>query len=139
KLPLNFEENNHIVFAKEKEITGSLKGLCEISPFLAPFLNEDELVEGTIQFDLGLKGTATKPNLTGSFSWKQGRLDILKTGGLFSHICAFGIAKGDRLIIESLVAMDEKNGAVFAKGEIELNAELDFPFALQIDASHMEV
>lgn len=139
KLPIYFQENGSLVFAREEEIAGSLKGLCEVSPFLAPFLDEDELIEGTIQFDLGVKGTAAKPDLTGGFSWKHGRFDILKTGSLFSHICAFGIAKGDCLIIESLVASDEKNGAVFIKGKIELKPELDFPFALQIDASRMEV
>ena len=138
-LPIHFQKDLKIVFPKEEKIAGSLKGLCEISPFLAPFLDEDELVEGAINFDLGLAGTALKPDLMGSFSWKQGRLDILKTGGMFSQICAYGMAQGDCLIIESFVASDEKNGAIFAKGKIELNPALNFPFALQIDASCMDI
>jgi hypothetical protein len=141
KIPLQIQciKAPWIAFNKGEQMTGSLSGDADIAPFLAPFLYEDEHVEGLASLDLKLLGTPEHPELSGSFSLDQGTLDMLKTGAMLTQIVLHGHIEKNMLIIDSLKAKDEERGTVFSHGNIELSIDKHFPFEFKLLLHNMEL
>jgi hypothetical protein len=140
EMPLQFNPKPFsLTIDTEKPVCGKASGSCDITPFFSPFLQEDRTVEGLVTLDATLAGTLAHPLFSGHIAWHEGKLDVLPTGGVFSGIELEGKFSDSRLHIQKLHATDESKGKVSALGYIELSGARHFPFALEIEASDMEV
>src|SRR5581483_10755021 len=100
---------------------------------------DGEIVEGKITTRLKFLGTPAHPLVNGTFDWENGKVDILKTGGILTHIFMNARIDNNHFVIKKCTAKDEKHGELHATGTMTLSAKEEFPFRLHCHAKKMEL
>lgn len=131
--------SKQVKISSQLALKGKIAGKIHVEPLLAPYLNEDECIEGELTAAIDISGTVAHPSFTGKLSCSNGKLDIFKTGGLLSDIAFDATLKNRQIDIHSMTATDEKVGKVVAKGFLQLEPAKAFPFSLHMNVDTMEI
>ena len=122
---------------KEKNrLFGTLQAEFDLSTLLSSYLDEDELVEGVVQLDATINGTAEKPVWIGSLSWHEGKFFVPVIGTTFGNIEMHGTLHDNQFVIESLHAKDENEGRFTATGWIKNLLSKKFHYELNGKSSN---
>lgn len=139
-LPIQIQKAPFFVTVlRNKKFEGKVTGTTDVAPFFTSILDEDQLVEGVVSLNTKITGTLDRPKFGGSLTWKDGKLDIIRTGCVFSGITMQSSFRDNILHIDSFQATDEKKGQVSAKGNLQLSFEKKFPFELDITSKELEI
>ena len=114
---------------------GSCDGEIDLGLYFERQIEENEEIQGLCQFSFTFHDKDNHPHVLGEIEIKDGFLNILKTGGVFSDL-EMKIGVNDSVLTaHSIKATDGQDGTYTGSGNIEFSFEKNFPFELRLEAS----
>lgn len=139
-LPLHLTPEAPVVhFDYEAPIAIALSAEGSLTPVFEFFAAEDLIMSGEGKVAVNIGGTLNSPLVTGEASVQHGTLESFVFGTLLHDITAEIIASGDRIIINSFNAYDQKSGLLNGEGEMTLSREKGYPFSLQFKLDNLHL
>lgn len=138
------QKTGHFPFFRiptNKPIYGFIQGQCDLQSLIAPWMEEEEWAEGTLQVRSTIRGTLESQAISGEVSLTEGKLDILALGGVLSDITIHGTLYGKDIYVDDLRASDEKKGRLQGTGVLLLPIPDKRPFSWQskLNCSNVEL
>ena len=136
QLAVHFPWHNYLQFALEQTgaslpMRGDIKAEMDVAA-LQLFIDTDQTtVQGRLETDLTLDGTAQAPLLKGEILFKDGYIRQAETGTVLSDIQLYATAEAQRINIVTAFARDGEGGKISAQGHLDWH---DFysPQAIQL-------
>jgi len=120
----------------ESPLEGSFTGKADLHALMSLFPQEEHRVRGMLNADLQLSGLVEDPELTGEVALADGYYENWSTGTVLDRMTLLMVARENRLVIEELRATDGQRGTLEGKGQVELEADRNFPFEVSLDMSN---
>ncbi len=119
------------------EISGALEGEIKDFDFLVALVPDIEAISGRLQSDIRVRGTASKPIISGGVNFDQGSLKLTTPGLNLKNIQATIKAK-------SGTVLDLQAGASSGKGDVKINGTIDLAdekpeFSVAVNGRDFEV
>ncbi|MFA6916599.1 MAG: translocation/assembly module TamB domain-containing protein [Parachlamydiales bacterium] len=115
----------------------ALKASGALGPILDIFIPHVNAVTGYLNLTLNVKGTSTKPIISGIIALEKGSYENLETGTFLKDITIKARAEDSSITIEELYASDGKDGALNGKGRLTIDPKQGFPFELNCKLEKM--
>jgi translocation and assembly module TamB len=129
----------HISSPPEGEVSGTLQADIDLEKLIAIRLPEDQRMRGRIAVTFGLQGTVGHPRVLGDMHLSAGRYENMLTGTVLREIEAGVVAEGRRIELRRLHARDGKDGTLSGTGWVELDADRDYPFTVELTIENAQL
>ena len=136
-LPVNFSVAPFAYSLPPGEpVQGRLEASADLKTLSTFFPQDQNMLTGLVNVDIGLGGTVAHPELTGTATVENGTYHNLQSGTDLRGIAARLNARGARVEIESFEASDGQKGKVTASGWVSADPARDFPLQMVLQVSN---
>ncbi len=116
--------------------SGSLEGEIDLGLYFERHIEENEEIQGIMQLGFNFHDKKNHPHILGEIDIKDGYLNMLKTGGIFSSLEMKIQVKDSLLTAHSIKASDGQDGSYSGTGHLEFSFEKHFPFEVHLEANN---
>lgn len=113
-------------------LDGQFRADIDLAALPALLLIDDQQMSGQLKADMALRGTLGNPGTTGFMEIAQGYYENAASGTILDQLAVRLDADEDAIRLTRFSASDTVGGSITAEGDVQLNAEQQFPFKLDI-------
>jgi len=117
---------------EEAPLRGYVRGRMKLDPLTKHLALSRQTLKGTVNTDLTLAGTSSKPEIEGRVVLSDGEYRNLNTGTVLENLAADLAAAGGSIKLERLAAVTPGGGEIDMAGQLKLFPVGVFPYSLSL-------
>ncbi len=129
----------HVQWPPEGPVSGQFVAETDLGELAHLFVLDVHRLAGMLSVNLELKGTVEKPDVSGHVRVTNGAYEHERTGTIFRDVAVLLTGQQNRLTIEQMTATDGDKGQLSLSGALQVQPELDYPFAAALSLDHFRL
>lgn len=119
----------HVQWPPEGSVSGHFMAETDLGELAQLFVLDVHRLAGLLSVNLELEGTVADPDVSGHVQVTDGAYEHERIGTILRDVEVLITGRQDRLTIEHITATDGDKGRLSLSGALQVNPELDYPFA----------
>jgi translocation and assembly module TamB len=132
-IPFSIKEDDALQFSLDINAEG------ELDTYLHHLLKDFPNLSGRAKMALRLNGKINEPQVHGSLDITDAIYENQDTGAIYNNIQARLEGDGSKINLKTFSAEDSKGGSITGNGVVEIDAQQNYPYSFNIQASHLYI